>query len=298
MINVITSVFNNFSVAHQSITSILKNTNIPFKLILIDNHSFDAETRAYLQRLSKRFQNNSSVQIIDPGRNLGCHNGWNLGFDSIDRSFEFCCKIDDDVIVPENWASILVSAFQSWNKHSSEKLAILAADLDCRTRVESKFMELAGFKYEETSVPVSFSCVLFEVATINHYGKMKGYGLYGHEESYYHNLFRNNGLKVLWLKDVLVHHISSKEKNWDYIVWKYFYGFRKKTKQDFDSFVNSLDFQKAWFSLITYYLSTDRSKLRKDEDPETATLEFLKRSVEYGWILPPQITDLLKSRPF
>lgn len=81
-------------------------------------------------------------------------------------------------------------------------------------------------------------------------------------------------------------------------MWKYFYGFRKSTTLEFTKFMKSSIYQKAWFSLITYYLTTERSKLRKDEDPEIASKEFLKRCSKHDWVIDNSLRSLLKKNSF
>jgi len=294
MINIIMSVYNNVSVAREAIYSVLKNTDILHKFILVNNHSFDIETQSLLKELSAKFKDTSTFQVVDPGRNLGCHDGWNFGFKFINPSFSFCSKIDDDTMVPKNWASNLVSAAETWEKSTSKSLGMLSANLDCRTSFSPEILDFGSFQYEIPKTAPSFSCVLFKTKVIQTYGLMKGYGLYGHEESYYFKLFKEKGLSVLWSKNVLVHHIEANFKNWDYIVWKYFYGFRKKTTLSFDNFIESPDFQKAWFSLVEYYLSTDRSKLRKDEDPALAVQAFSTRVQMKNWAIPVNLQNLIQ----
>ena len=119
MLNIIMCAYNNIEVSGRSIESVVAHTDVPYKLILVDNHSFDPRIRDYLKRIP---DSQEDIHVVDPGKNLGCHWGWNFGFQHTQRDFPFTCKIDDDTIVPPKWASTMVNAHKVWWKHKKKAI--------------------------------------------------------------------------------------------------------------------------------------------------------------------------------
>ena len=264
MLNVIMCVYNNIEVAGQSITSVISQTNVPCKIILVDNHSFDSRTRDYLKKIPG-FQ--EDITVVDPGKNLGCHWGWNFGFQHTKRDYPFTCKIDDDTIVPPNWASTMINAHKIWWKHKQKAIGILGANVDCRNDGPGEVINLDGYFFEIPPVIISFSCVMFLTDMIYELGPMRGSNyrtalgrnivsdqgenLYGGEETYYLDLVRQKGYDAFWLQNVLVHHMGTSKKDWNYLLWKFSYGYLGLMRKNFDEFMrDDVLVQQSWHHLI------------------------------------------------
>jgi len=258
-------VFNNYTVARESIESIINNTDVPYKLILVNNYSFDLQTQEYLKEISSKYEN---VIVVDPGKNLGCPWGWNFGFKYRAEGFPYCAKVDDDTIVSKNWASQMISAFKNWWRNKQRVIGILGANIDCRTDSLGKIQELDGFKYETPKDIVSFSCVMFYTDVVIHkFGPLRGMNyhtalglkilsdegenLYGGDETYYFNLSTQCQYDNFYLHNVLVHHIDCSKRDWSFLVWKFAYGYLGLMRQDYFTFIRDAAlYQKAWLFLI------------------------------------------------
>ncbi|GAH87564.1 unnamed protein product, partial [marine sediment metagenome] len=92
--------WNRFEYTKQAINAILKNTENPFKLIIIDNNSTDG-TKKYLKGLKDK-----RIQIIYLEKNTGLVPPMNMFF----RKFSlhrYVAKVDNDTIVSKDWLSKL-----------------------------------------------------------------------------------------------------------------------------------------------------------------------------------------------
>lgn len=303
MLNVIMSVYNNIEVAQRSIEALISHTDVPHKIILVNNHSFDDRTQNYLQTLLD-LQN--EICVVDPGKNIGCHWGWNFGFEHIAQDYPFTCKVDDDTVVSHGWASSLINAHKVWWKHKKKAIGILGANLNCRTENIGEIINLESFLFEIPPSIVSFSCVMFLTDLIRKIGPMKGMqyrtalgkvinsdngeNLYGGEEVYYLNVVRSLDYDSFWLHNVVVEHIDSSQKNWTYLLWKFAYGYLGLTRKNFEQFVgDEILMQKSWLQLIrSRILNPECSWYGKDVDEVVRA--FQSAAINHNW----PFQDLLK----
>lgn len=84
----------------QAIEAILKNTENPFKLIIIDNNSTDG-TKKYLKELK-----DERIQIIYLSSNTGLVTPMNMFFKKFSL-YRYVAKIDNDTVVSKKWLSKL-----------------------------------------------------------------------------------------------------------------------------------------------------------------------------------------------
>lgn len=98
------------------------HTDVPYELILINNHppymGSDEIIKRWIEDESK-----NNIHILDFNENIGCHEAINRGFDYAHG--EYLCKLDNDTIVPPNWASQMLEAFEK-----IPELGFLSAYLD------------------------------------------------------------------------------------------------------------------------------------------------------------------------
>ncbi|MBI4743224.1 MAG: glycosyltransferase [Actinobacteria bacterium] len=246
MLSIATVCYNPLEIMKQCIEAVLKNTTGDFEYILVNNHPPYEGVTEYLKKIEKE---NESVILIDPGENVGCHEGYNLAFAK--AKGDFIVKLDDDTILPEDkqWAQKMIKAFEEeW------QLAYLSADIDT-AKQNNKYRKVDygnGIILEipETGI-VGFACVMFPEKIIDKFGKFKGTGLYGREDQYYSLLAKKNGLIIAHFPPVKVKHIG---KSYDsdskdlYAQWKYDYGYLQITNIPFDEF--SSRSKKAKVSIV------------------------------------------------
>ncbi len=92
--------WNRLEYTKQAVEAILKNTENPFKLIIIDNNSTDG-TKKYLKELK-----DERIQIIYLNKNTGLVPPMNIFFKKFSL-YRYIAKVDNDTIVGEKWLSKL-----------------------------------------------------------------------------------------------------------------------------------------------------------------------------------------------
>ncbi len=110
--SVIIPVRNRVRTIRDAIRSVLsQNTEFPFNLIIVDNHSTDGTSEAI-----EEFTNDPRVIHITPERNdLGIGGCWNMGVNH-EKCGKFAVQLDsDDVYADENTLTKMVKAFYDQN---------------------------------------------------------------------------------------------------------------------------------------------------------------------------------------
>jgi GT2 family glycosyltransferase len=105
-IDIILPVSDNYDLTNQCIDSILKNTHIPFRLIIVDNGIKDESLSAYLSDLKK---SNENINLISKDKTSGFSASINKGLD-VSKS-ELVAVLNADIIVSENWLAKLKAGF-------------------------------------------------------------------------------------------------------------------------------------------------------------------------------------------
>lgn len=99
--DIIIAVWNQLTFTRDCIESIFKNTDSPYRLIIIDNASGD-ETRAYLEALAK---GNPLVSLIRNSENTGFIKAMNQGM-SVSKA-PYVCLLNNDTLVMKDWLKIM-----------------------------------------------------------------------------------------------------------------------------------------------------------------------------------------------
>jgi O-antigen biosynthesis protein len=102
-IDIIIPVYNGFEFLEKLFESIFENTNIPYRLIIIDDCSTDIRVLPYLQK----------IQLENPYRTLLVKNTHNMGFvKSVNMGFRYTNNhfvlLNSDVEVPPSWLERLM----------------------------------------------------------------------------------------------------------------------------------------------------------------------------------------------
>jgi hypothetical protein len=261
---VIMCIYNTKAVAMQAIVPMVEHAcEGRTSFFLVDNKGPEnAEIKESVRQNWNSWKH--PVRWLEPGKNLGCHDGWNYGYEEARKEgvrsgepFTHYVKIDDDTIVQTNdWTNIMAKALDAL-----PDFAYLVADGDCRRKYEYIPHEENGAKVamphrdlghgRYTSVAdLSFSLVMFKASTIETFGFMHNArymsaegktlsdtSLYGGEEVYYGQLANKHSLVCGMLPSVYWHHLGNEERHPDYPMWKWTYGYRGWTTLPMDAWI-------------------------------------------------------------
>jgi len=240
-LSVICCIYNNLPLVSRTLEALLRRTSCrDAQIVLVDNHGPDSAARDYIRELAKH---EVLVSVEDPGRNLGCHGGWNYGFDRSEG--EFVVKLDDDTeIATPSWDLHMIAALET-----IPRLAYLSADIDAKQRNKYRLENHSGIELEvpEAGI-VGFSCVMFRRADLLRWGPMRTGAyrtaggkvirddrLYGGEEVYMAQLAREEDRFYAHFPKVFCHHMDNNERDPDYAMWKRVYGFHGWTNKDMET---------------------------------------------------------------
>jgi len=106
--DIIMPVWNNLAFTKDCIDSIMRNTDIDYSLVIIDNGS-DEETRAYLDGL--RGLGKPRVELIKNNTNLGFIKAVNRGI-ALSKA-AYICVLNNDTIVTKGWLKTMIDVADS-----------------------------------------------------------------------------------------------------------------------------------------------------------------------------------------
>ena len=174
---VITCAYNSYTILKQCLQALVASSSTDVHAILIDQHSPDERTREFLKYVGggqesegfrMKAQHRSVAKwftVLDPGRNLGTHNGFNYGFEHgvVGKGYDYVIKLDDDtVITTQDWDKLMVAGLEA-----RSDIAFLSADgsLYAKQLDTWDVQKVSALVYE---IPprniVDFHCVMFRVA--------------------------------------------------------------------------------------------------------------------------------------
>lgn len=237
MVSVIMCVYNTRPIVQKCIEACLETLepcHQPWELLLVNNHSTDRDTTKYLSELVQKPTMPKRVVVFDPGKNLGCHNGWNYGLARSCASLhDYVVKLDDDTeMQTPGWADIMSRALEL-----VPGCAYVSSDIDAKQQQNYELRKFAGDVELEvaTELIVGFSCVMFRYSWVRLVGPMKTIGfiaangkqsteqsLYGGEEGYYRHIARMRGEMIAHIPAVFAHHHDNEERDQLYVLWKWF----------------------------------------------------------------------------
>ena len=106
--DIVMAVWNNLELTKSCIDSIIKNTDVDYRLIIIDNASND-ETKRYLEQLKDK--EGPRVLLIRNETNLGFIKAMNQGMR--DSRAPYICLINNDTIVTKGWLGEMIKVAES-----------------------------------------------------------------------------------------------------------------------------------------------------------------------------------------
>jgi len=244
--SIITCIYNNKSLVQSVLEKIYKYTSDDFEHIIVYNHPVDSS----LDLIRDLTRGKDNVIILDRGYNLGCTDGLDLGFSA--ASGKYILKVDDDVLVPfnTNWLQIMGSIMDSM-----PKLAFLSPNSNVIQggKIETMNLDLPLYKGGLNlylSGIISWTCLMMRKDLYREFGPLKGTvvtvsgnvrnpRLYGGEEQYYCIKARQAGLPFGYLTDLWAIHLDNENRDIEYVLWKYCYGYLGVTHLPYDEFKNN-----------------------------------------------------------
>lgn len=127
MISIVVVTYNRLDYTKQCLESIVIGTDVPMELIVVDNASTDG-SREWLDVFVNNLRTHGfPAQFIPQFENVGCAEGYNIGFRAATGDPIF--RVDNDVILPHGWASAFLTYWDT-----DPKLGMLTTDLETEPR--------------------------------------------------------------------------------------------------------------------------------------------------------------------
>ncbi len=205
-IDIVSPIWNQLERTKRCVESLIRHTEIPFRLILVDNAS-DEPARSYLESLTR--DPRIRVKLIRNEENLGNIKAANQGIYASDA--DYICLLDNDTIVTEGWLSEMISVAQQepdigivnpisnssgWPPAKNESVDDYAKKL--RGRWSGCYSEMA------TAVGFCFLITRKLIETIGVWDETFGMGYY--EDRDYSQRAIQAGFKIAYAKGAYVYH--------------------------------------------------------------------------------------------
>lgn len=110
-ISIILPIYNAFELLEEVLQRVVDYTDLPYRLILVEDASHDERVRPFLHRWREGLPKDTAdkVQIIENERNLGFIRSVNAAFDAAMPYGNHVVLLNADAFVPRDWASRLIS---------------------------------------------------------------------------------------------------------------------------------------------------------------------------------------------
>lgn len=135
-ISVIVPIHNALELLPETLGRIIKHTDIPFRLILIEDASTDPRLRPWLRDWVARNNGKNQIDLVENGHNLGFISSVNRGFKLTNADPGPVVLLNSDAMVPKGWASRLVAPLADCSVASATPLSndaeIFSAPAICR----------------------------------------------------------------------------------------------------------------------------------------------------------------------
>lgn len=140
-ISVIVPIYNALELLPEALGRIITHTDIPFRLVLIEDASTDPQVRPWLREWVARHHGQNQIDLVENDHNLGFIGSVNRGFELTEADQGPVVLLNSDAMVPKGWASRLVAPLADCSVASATPLSndaeIFSAPVIC-TRHELK----------------------------------------------------------------------------------------------------------------------------------------------------------------
>lgn len=229
--------YNPLVVTKRSVDALISLASKSAEIVLVDNHSFDKETSRYVASLKS-----PRVKVVDPGHNMGCHNGYNMGFQF--SSGDVLFKIDDDTVAHTPDFDQMIGHFLMHHiGYAFCSANILGVSEITPDQTQFNFED---FPMREGKI-VNFSLVAWTRRTYKSLGPLKPHNsmirpfspnsLYSNEDAYYGYMATSRGLKKAVCMAAEAHHQGLEERPVLLTLWKWWYGAERRTTLDYTKFI-------------------------------------------------------------
>ena len=109
-VNIVIPVYNSIHLTQQCIESVLKNTEWPYRLTVVDDAS-DARTNEILQSYATKYQD--KITLLTNRKNRGFAATVNRGIKEFELTTKYTVLLNSDVLVTPGWLTKMVTALKS-----------------------------------------------------------------------------------------------------------------------------------------------------------------------------------------
>lgn len=198
--DIVIPVWNGLEYTRKCVEKIIANTEINFRLIIVDNGS-DIETKTYLENLCQK--DNLNFTLIRNEENLGFVKASNQGLHA-SRS-PYVCLLNNDAFVTKNWLKRMI-ALANKNPQFGIVNPTWMADEPDNLEEQLEVLDRCRGQYLEVNDCMGF-CMLIKREVIEKIGLLDEiFGLGGLEDSDYCKRAVFAGFRCLRAKDALVIH--------------------------------------------------------------------------------------------
>ncbi len=204
---IVIPVFNRLDMTQQCVSALRRHTDVPYEIIVVDNGSTDG-SGAWAIREGLRVVSN----MENRGFPAACNQGMLAGRDS-----QYIVLLNNDVIVPPGWLSRLISHAE---KDSRVGLVGPSTNFACsRQQVETEYSSFEEFLAFAEQVAATANgqatevvrliglCLLIPRRILQQVGLLdERFGIGMYEDDDYSVRARVAGYRLLWARDVFVHH--------------------------------------------------------------------------------------------
>jgi len=225
---IISTIYNSLELVRGCVEHVKKNTTGDYEHILVFNHPPCPNVKEYIDL--------SGATVFDPNENIGCHRGFNFALSFRENhNITHVVKLDDDTLVPKNWNEPMMECLEL-----DQDLAYISSINDSAKQGFGNLIERQLGKYT-IQIPksgcVGFSCVMFPIETLNKIGTLSKINtLYGGEELDFLERVKAANKYGAYLKENPAFHLDNENRDVDFVLWKFVYGFQGFTNKDFVEF--------------------------------------------------------------
>ena len=221
--SIVINCYNTLALIKKSVDAAIASTDDNSELILVNNHPPYDDALIFLNSIS-----HPRLRVLDPGRNLGCTNGFQYGAEH--GVGKYIVKLDDDTIVPKsNWTLAMDQALKDF-----PDLAYVALGMPIYQIGKSPAINKPDYSLEFTKDIVLFSCMMIRKKLWEQHFKINETGLYGGEEMHFMKKAAALGMRKGYIVSHLCKHLGrTPESDPLYGAWKIFYGFKGSTRLDY-----------------------------------------------------------------
>lgn len=282
--------WNNLAILKRCVESLMRCTDIPSRLIIVDNGSTEVGLREYLTGL-KAGKKMHVEAILNP-LNEGFARGANRGMRA--SNAPYLCLLNNDIVATDGWLEEMIKVAES-----EPKIGIVnpsSNNFGLRFKKDTPLEEFAhglrkqSGRWVEMNACVGF-CMLIKRAVIKKIGFLDdSYGYAYFEDTDYSRRAQSSGYKCVMAKGCYVYHSEGKSGK-----------FLKDKDQTFDR--SARIFERRWgrilrvVFLITKKDSTAREeithKIQRELKGHNRVWLFAEKGVDLGAL--PEHLDLMRS---